>query len=267
MLFRSVSDDGSVATPVYFNSPVFVNESTQYAVVVIPGANSPNYTMYTAVLGDEDLATGSKVTQQPAVGDLYVSSNQQLWTPVPNDDLKYTIYYAEFDKSDVGNLILKNENLESCDISDLKTNTFDVVRLSRKLTRLHKAHNHPKNTRLYITDIIPVESVPVRCIQVSDERHLFLCGKTMVPTHNTTTAAGYLLWYAMFHDDVTVLIAANKFKAASEIMMRIKYAYEEMSNTIRCGVVEYNVTSISFDNRSRIIATTTTPDKIGRAHV
>jgi hypothetical protein len=154
----------------------------------------------------------------------------------------------------------KTVNGQIYNILVFTTNTFDVVRLNRKLTRLHKAHNHPKNTRLYITDIIPVESVPVRCIQVSDERHLFLCGKTMVPTHNTTTAAGYLLWYAMFHDDVTVLIAANKFKAASEIMMRIKYAYEEMPNTIRCGVVEYNVTSIRFDNGSRIVATTTTPD-------
>jgi hypothetical protein len=84
----------------------------------------------------------------------------------------------------------------------------------------------------------------------------------MIPRQSgkTTTAAGYLLWYASFNPDVTVLIAANKFKAANEIMMRIKYAYEELPNYIRPGVVEYNVTSIRFDNGSRIIATTTTPD-------
>jgi len=84
----------------------------------------------------------------------------------------------------------------------------------------------------------------------------------MIPRQSgkTTTAAGYLLWYAMFNDDVTVLIAANKFKAANEIMMRIKYAYEELPNHIRPGVTEYNVTSIKFDNGSRIVATTTTPD-------
>jgi len=84
----------------------------------------------------------------------------------------------------------------------------------------------------------------------------------MIPRQSgkTTTAAGYLLWYAMFNDDVTVLIAANKFKAANEIMMRIKYAYEELPDHIRPGVTEYNVTSIKFDNGSRIVATTTTPD-------
>ena len=84
----------------------------------------------------------------------------------------------------------------------------------------------------------------------------------MIPRQSgkTTTAAGYLLWYAMYNDDVTVLIAANKFKAANEIMMRIKYAYEEMPDHIRAGVTEYNVTIIRFDNGSRIVATTTTPD-------
>lgn len=84
----------------------------------------------------------------------------------------------------------------------------------------------------------------------------------MIPRQSgkTTTAAAYLLWYAIFNTDVTILIAANKFKAASEIMQRIKYAYEELPNHIRAGVIEYNVTSIKFDNGSRILATTTTPD-------
>lgn len=84
----------------------------------------------------------------------------------------------------------------------------------------------------------------------------------MIPRQSgkTTTAAGFLLWYAMFNPDVTILIAAHKFKAASEIMVKIKYAYEELPNHIRPGVVEYNVQSIKFDNNSRILANTTTPD-------
>lgn len=76
----------------------------------------------------------------------------------------------------------------------------------------------------------------------------------------TTTAAGYLLWYTMFNSDVTVLIAANKFRAANEIMDRIKFAYEELPDFIRAGVSTYNVQDVKFDNGSRIKATTTTPD-------
>ena len=77
-------------------------------------------------------------------------------------------------------------------------------------------------------------------------------------TGKTTTAAGYLLWYAMFIPDATVLVAAHKFTGAQEIMSRIRYAYELCADHIRCGVKSYNKQSIEFDNGSRIIAQTTT---------
>ena len=77
-------------------------------------------------------------------------------------------------------------------------------------------------------------------------------------TGKTTTAAGYLLWYAMFIPDATILIAAHKYTGAQEIMSRIRFAYELCPDHIRCGVTSYNKQSIEFDNGSRIIAQTTT---------
>lgn len=74
----------------------------------------------------------------------------------------------------------------------------------------------------------------------------------------TTTAVGYLLWYAMFVPDSTILIAAHKFAGAQEIMQRLRYAYELCPDHIRCGVTSYNKQSIEFDNGSRIMAQTTT---------
>jgi hypothetical protein len=74
----------------------------------------------------------------------------------------------------------------------------------------------------------------------------------------TTCAAGYLLWYAMFHPDQTILVAAHKYTGAQEIMQRIRYGYELCADFIRCGVVSYNKGSIEFDNGSRIVSQTTT---------
>ena len=82
-------------------------------------------------------------------------------------------------------------------------------------------------------------------------------------TGKSTTAAGYLLWYAMFNPDVTVLIAAHKYQGAQEIMHRIRYAYELCPDYIRCGVTSYNKGSMEFDNGSRIVSQTTT-DNTGR---
>lgn len=137
---------------------------------------------------------------------------------------------------------------------------FEVFKLSRKKTIQQATIGHQKNKRVYIHDIRKTSSVPVRCIQVDNEDHLFLCGKTMIPTHNTTCAAAYLLWRAMFTPDFTILIAANKFVQAMEIMDRIRYSYENLPNWIRAGVVEYNKGTMKFDNGSKIVSRATSPD-------
>jgi len=77
-------------------------------------------------------------------------------------------------------------------------------------------------------------------------------------TGKTTSAAGYLLWRAMFKPDSTILIAAHKYTGAQEIMQRIRYAYELCPDFIRAGVVSYNKGSIDFENGSRIVSQTTT---------
>ena len=74
----------------------------------------------------------------------------------------------------------------------------------------------------------------------------------------TTCAAGFLLWYAMFVPDSTVLIASNKYVSAQEIMQRIRYAYENCPDHIRAGATDYNKGSLTFDNGSRIVSATTT---------
>lgn len=77
-------------------------------------------------------------------------------------------------------------------------------------------------------------------------------------TGKSTSAAGYLLWYAMFVPDSTILIAAHKYLGAQEIMQRVRYAYELCPNHIRAGATSYNKGSIEFENGSRIVSQTTT---------
>jgi len=93
-------------------------------------------------------------------------------------------------------------------------------------------------------------------LEIDSKEHLFYANDIL--SHNTTTAAGYLLWFAMFVPDSTILIAAHKFSGAQEIMQRVRYAYEHCPNHIRAGVDTYNKGSIEFDNGSRLIAQATT---------
>lgn len=62
-----------------------------------------------------------------------------------------------------------------------------VFTLRRKLERQKpRSAGRPGHTaRRRIVAVEPVASVPVRCIQVAAESHLYLAGRQMVPTHNT----------------------------------------------------------------------------------
>ncbi len=97
----------------------------------------------------------------------------------------------------------------------------------------------------------------VKLLQVYRENR-FSINMLSRQTGKTTTAAGYLLWYAMFVPDSTILVAAHKYDGAQEIMQRIRYAYENCPDHVRAGVTSYNKGSIEFDNGSRIQAQTTT---------
>ena len=93
-----------------------------------------------------------------------------------------------------------------------------------------------------------------------DTYHNYRYSISMMPrqTGKSTSAAGYLLWYAMFVPDSTILIAAHKYDGSQEIMQRVRYAYELCPDHIRAGATNYNKGSIDFENGSRIISATTT---------
>ena len=121
-----------------------------------------------------------------------------------------------------------------------------------------KIDTKKRNQWNYIKRIVPVESRPVRCITVDSEDSLYLCGRSLITTHNTTCLTIYALWLACFFDYQNIVIVANKESTAIEIFRRVRLAYEEIHNYIKPGVKEYAKTSCEFDNGSRISISTTT---------
>ena len=81
----------------------------------------------------------------------------------------------------------------------------------------------------------------------------------------TTTAMAFLLWYACFNDDKTVLVASNRKSNALEIIDRIRTAYEYLPAWLKPAVTDdgWNKLSVCFDNGSRILSDATT-EKTGR---
>jgi len=64
------------------------------------------------------------------------------------------------------------------------TTKLPICKLTRKKERL-KTTISKINKYHYIKDVYEVPSVPVRCIEVDSPSNLFLCGKSLIPTHNS----------------------------------------------------------------------------------
>lgn len=89
---------------------------------------------------------------------------------------------------------------------------------------------------------------------------ILLCSRQL---GKTTVVSMYILWWTTFHEDIKAVIASKAMNHATEIMSRIKYAYEELPDWIKAGCKFYNRTSIEFDNGSKIKCEATS-DKTGR---
>lgn len=72
------------------------------------------------------------------------------------------------------------------------TPRVSVFRLARKsaMTRVGAAQENRTRHR-YIVEVAEVPTVPVRCITVDSPSHLFLAGRSMIPTHNTRSGGGW----------------------------------------------------------------------------
>lgn len=78
-----------------------------------------------------------------------------------------------------------NSQLSVAEVSFVAYADTPVFKLQRKFARQPSKGRVSETKRRRIVDVSPCETVPVRCIQVDTEDHLFLAGKGMIPTHNT----------------------------------------------------------------------------------
>ena len=124
----NLSDDGSVATTVTFDSPVYLNGEREYALVLL--SDSTDYTAWISRIGEADLTNSSNqeagtilVTAQPLLGSLFKSQNASTWDASQYEDLKFKLYRATFDTS--GSVQFFNPKLPT-DVELLRQNPFDI---------------------------------------------------------------------------------------------------------------------------------------------
>jgi replicative DNA helicase len=84
---------------------------------------------------------------------------------------------------------VRGRSEESSTCYTLTFSTDDAVFALERKMLLHKergARTFTARGVRFITEVRPIPSVPVRCIEVAAQDHLFLAGRSFIPTHNST---------------------------------------------------------------------------------
>ncbi|MGV8966229.1 MAG: replicative DNA helicase [Cellulomonas sp.] len=105
------------------------------------------------------------------------------------------------------------------------TTTFttddDVFALERKRL-VHKDRRRVSTPRLkqrFIVSAVEVASVPVRCVEIDHADHLYLAGRSMIPTHNSTMGLDIARSASIKHGMASVIFSLEMSR--NEITMRL----------------------------------------------
>jgi hypothetical protein len=122
-------------TPTHFafDYPVYLQNNTEYALIV--ETDSIDYELWSSKLGETDIATSTVITTQPSLGSVYRSQNTESWTEDIFEDLKFTMYRAEFNINRPAELVVKNSSLgyELLDENPFETNASANTNSTSKL--------------------------------------------------------------------------------------------------------------------------------------
>jgi replicative DNA helicase len=100
----------------------------------------------------------------------------------------------------------------------------DVFRLERKRVahkerRRRRATTDIRTESRFIVAVRPIQSVPVRCITVDSNDHMYLAGRSMIPTHNSTMATDVVRNAAIRAGQTSAIFSLEMSKI--EIVMRL----------------------------------------------
>lgn len=106
------------------------------------------------------------------------------------------------------------------------------------------------------------QHIPLRAYQkeflscMSENKRLIINASRQVG--KTTLMTIYALWLANFYDDQRVIICGNKIATAMEIFDRIRSAYQDMPNWLKCPIVDFSKKTMTLANGSKIETGATT---------
>jgi hypothetical protein len=136
------------ATSFTFPSPVYVQENTEYALIL--SSDSNQYNVWISQVGDIMPGTSRTISEQPYLGSLFKSQNSTTWTADQTQDLKFIVYRAQFDTSVQANVEYVNDAIP---VQTLDTDPFEIKSGTTTVRVWHYNHGMPSGSKVTISNV------------------------------------------------------------------------------------------------------------------
>jgi hypothetical protein len=136
------------ATTFTFPSPVYVQENTEYCIVLASDSNA--YKVWISQVGEQMPGTARTISEQPYLGSLFKSQNASTWTADQTQDLKFVLYRAKFDTSVQANVEYVNDLIP---LQTLGLDPFETRVGQTKVRVWHDNHGMPSGSRVTISGV------------------------------------------------------------------------------------------------------------------
>jgi hypothetical protein len=175
------------ATTFAFPSPVYVQENTEYAIVL--SSDSNNYKVWISQVGEQMPGTSRTISEQPYLGSLFKSQNASTWTADQTQDLKFTLYRAKFQTNTLANIEYVNDvvPLQRLDIDPFETRTG-----STKVRVWHRDHGMPSGSKVTISGVSSaINGVPLAQLNLTHDISDVDLDSYIITVTTAATASGY----------------------------------------------------------------------------
>jgi hypothetical protein len=175
------------ATTFTFPSPVYVQENTEYAIVLASDSN--NYKVWISQVGEQMPGTARTISEQPYLGSLFKSQNASTWTADQTQDLKFTLYRAKFDTSVIGNVEYVNDAVP---LQRLDIDPFETRNGTNKVRVWHRDHGMPSGSKVIISGVgAAVNNVPASELNTTHDISDVDLDSYVVTVSTNANASGY----------------------------------------------------------------------------
>ncbi|MEZ7126072.1 replicative DNA helicase [Nonomuraea sp. AD125B] len=171
--------------------------------------------------------------------DGYVNTGGQIQFAVTNRRLAADVHELILSlgyKATMRTRQVRGRSADSCTAYMINFTASDqLFRLPRKAVR--QTGGARPNTRFrYIVDVREIASRPVRCVQVDNDDHMYLAGRSCIPTHNSTLGLDFARSAAIKNGMTTVIFSLEMSR--NEITMRLLSAEARVAlHAMRSGMM------------------------------